>query len=110
MRSALLWLPLLASSALAQPPIDGKQVFERSCAPCHREGRYMGGTAQLRANYQGTRPELLEQRIDLTPQYVKVIVRRGLNIMPRFRKTEVTDAELNAVAQYLSRNNSALAK
>ena len=35
----------------------------------------------------------------------KFFVRKGVSIMPFFRKTEVTDADLDALAAYLARNN-----
>jgi len=36
---------------------------------------------------------------------VKVLVRHGISVMPQFRKTEISDAELDALAKYLSRNS-----
>jgi mono/diheme cytochrome c family protein len=41
---------------------------------------------------------------DLTPQYVRFMVRHGISVMPHFRKTEINDSELDALAKYLSRN------
>lgn len=35
---------------------------------------------------------------------IKVFVRKGISIMPFFRKTELTDAQLDAVAAYVARN------
>jgi mono/diheme cytochrome c family protein len=36
---------------------------------------------------------------------VKTFVRNGVSIMPFFRKTEISDADLDAIAAYLTRNN-----
>jgi (+)-pinoresinol hydroxylase len=36
---------------------------------------------------------------------VKLFVRQGITIMPFFRKTEISDAQLDAIAAYLTRNN-----
>lgn len=83
---------------------SGKAVFDQWCASCHSEGRYMGGTNGLRAKYKDTRPALLEQRTDLSAEQVKFFVRRGVGIMAPFRKTEITDAQLDVLARYLSRN------
>jgi mono/diheme cytochrome c family protein len=56
--------------------------------------------------YRGTDvPPLLHERTDLVPEFVKVIVRQGVSFMPQFRKTEISDAELEALAAYLARNN-----
>lgn len=63
----------------------------------------MPGTAALAAKYSGQVPAALEERSDLTPDVVKFFVRHGVSIMPPFRKTEITDAELDALANYLGR-------
>jgi hypothetical protein len=38
---------------------------------------------------------------------VRFAVRRGTSIMPFFRKTEISDADLDAISQYLTRRSSA---
>ena len=85
-------------------PVEGKQVFSNWCAPCHTSGRFMPGTMALQARYQGAKPALLEQRTDLTPAIVKTFVRNGIGIMAPFRKTEVSDAQLEALAAYLGKS------
>ena len=50
-------------------------------------------------------PALLEKRTDLTPQLIKTYVRNGISVMPIFRKTEISDADLDAICAYLTRNN-----
>ena len=92
-----------ASDHLAEA---GHQVFKFWCTPCHGSGKHMPGTQALAAKYQGAVPALLEQRTDLTPEVVRQFVRHGINVMPPFRKTEISDAELNALGVYLSRNRS----
>jgi (+)-pinoresinol hydroxylase len=49
----------------------------------------------------GLNPAVLEQRTDLTPKMIESAVRNGLNFMPRFRKTEISNADLAAVTAYL---------
>ena len=92
----------------------GQQVFRTRCLICHGEipadvvpGGLppMPGTRALQARYQGAKPAVLEQRSDLTPEFVRAIVRNGINSMPFFRPTEVTNAELDALGAYLSRTN-----
>jgi (+)-pinoresinol hydroxylase len=89
---------------------QGDAAFQYHCAPCHGSGiGLMGspmlpGTQALAAKYHGTEPALLEQRTDLSPDVVKFFVRNGVSIMPFFRKTMVSDSDLNAIAAYLSRN------
>ncbi len=36
----------------------------------------------------------------------KIFVRRGVSIMPFFRKTEISDAQLDALAAYLAREHA----
>jgi mono/diheme cytochrome c family protein len=72
---------------------------------CHGEGPGQPGTMALQAKYQGAQPALLSQRTDLTPQLIKLYVRNGISIMPIFRKTEISDANLDLIAEYLTRNN-----
>jgi mono/diheme cytochrome c family protein len=120
MRQALLLLALFAAAtanpALAQTAPsekNGKAVFDRWCTPCHgaeapRAGEFgaraLPGTAALALKYDGKVPAVLEQRADLTPAFIKTVVRRGLYGMPITRKTEISDAELDDVVAYLTRN------
>jgi mono/diheme cytochrome c family protein len=80
----------------------GKAVFDKWCAPCHSVGPGMPGTAALQALYRGQKPALLEQRTDLAPEITKTFVRNGVSVMPFFRKTEISDADLDALAAYLA--------
>jgi mono/diheme cytochrome c family protein len=80
----------------------GKQVFDQWCAACHAAGPRYPGTASLASKYGKEKPAALEQRRDLTPDLVSYFVRHGVSIMPPFRKTEVTDAELQELGTYLS--------
>lgn len=56
----------------------------------------------LQRKYQGQIPALLEQRSDLTPEYVGLVVRQGISFMPSFRKTEISDADLALLSAYLA--------
>ena len=80
----------------------GKQVFDKWCAPCHSPGPGMPGTAALQALYDGQKPAALEERTDLVPELTRTFVRNGVSVMPFFRKTEISDAELDALAEYLA--------
>ena len=64
----------------------------------------MPGTDALAAKDKGTKPALLEERKDLTPQFIKIFVRNGVSVMPRFRKTELSEADLEALSAYLTRD------
>ena len=111
----LLLVAGLGKEALAQAPSEtnGKEVFEKWCAPCHGAAApknvmfgsgALAGTSALAVKYQGKLPAVLEQRTDLTPALIKTVVRHGLYGMPITRKTEVSDVELEDVVAYLTRN------
>jgi mono/diheme cytochrome c family protein len=80
----------------------GRPVFVKWCAPCHSRGPNNPGTAALAAVYKNTKPGALEDRTDLTVDFIKKSVRNGVYVMPFFRKTEISDAELEALAAYLA--------
>jgi len=103
--AAALAFALWAAEANAQsaPGSHGRQVFDKWCAPCHGAGPGKPATAALAFKYKGDPPALLEQRTDLTPEIVKSMVRTGVYTMPPFRKTEISDDDLEALAAYLSK-------
>jgi (+)-pinoresinol hydroxylase len=84
----------------------GEKVFDYWCATCHGPGN-LPGTVALETKYKGAKPAQLSERTDLTPPVTKTFVRKGVSIMPFFRKTEITDADLDALAAYIARNNKA---
>lgn len=103
------------SSAWAGPEASvdaGKRVYQRWCVECHGPGvgfmgRPLTGTEALEAKYDGKLPAVLDERTDLTPTFVAYFVRHGVSLMPFFRKTEISDAELAALGAYLSRQTPA---
>ena len=112
-------LALWWGASHAQPPalstqIDqGRQVYEYWCVTCHGTGLGLPGfgglpgTQQLQIKYRGTDiSPVLDERTDLVPEFVKLIVRQGVSFMPQFRKTEISDTDLEALAAYLTRNNA----
>ena len=85
-----------------EPQARGQAVFANWCAPCHAPGARHPGTQALEALYKGAKPAALEQRADLTPELTRAFVRTGVSVMPPFRKTEISDADLDALAAYLA--------
>jgi mono/diheme cytochrome c family protein len=81
----------------------GAAVFNNWCSMCHgKDVKNAPGTRSLQFKYQGKLPAALEDRRDLTAEIVKLYVRKGVATMPFFRKTEISDADLDALAAYLS--------
>ena len=94
-------LTTLASAQEAAP--SGEAVYEHWCAPCHAAGPGHPGTQGLQIKYRDTDTNpVLVDRTDLTAEVVKVFVRQGVLSMAPFRKTEITDAELDALAAFLA--------
>jgi mono/diheme cytochrome c family protein len=96
-----------ASVTYASEPVSpeaGAAVFDHWCLPCHGAGPHHPGTAALDAKYRGSVPGALQQRTDLDSGVIKAAVRGGAGNMAPFRKTEITDAELDALALYLSQS------
>src|SRR6202050_1880547 len=111
----LLLVVGLSNSVLAQTASEtnGKAVFDKWCTPCHGAvapknvmfgSGNLAGTSALAVKYKGKLPAVLEQRTDLTSAMFKSVVRHGLYGMPITPKTEVSDAELEDVVAYLTRN------
>ena len=85
------------------PAERGAAVFNNWCDACHRNAAQNApGTQSLQFKYRGEIPAALEERTDLTPELIGFYVRNGVATMPPFRKTEVSDADLAALAAYLT--------
>jgi cytochrome c5 len=86
-------------------PVErGAAVFNNWCGACHsKDVRNAPGTVSLQFKYQGKVAAALEDRQDLTAQSLKFFVRQGVATMPFYRKTEISDADLEALVAYLSR-------
>jgi mono/diheme cytochrome c family protein len=84
----------------------GRAVYEKWCAACHDPGIIHPGTHALMTKYPGgsRASGLITAWTDLPATYVRFMVRHGMSVMPPFRKTEISDSELAALAAYLSRN------
>ena len=97
---ALIAALLLATGARAAEAPDGAKLFRQRCALCHAEG---GFGASMLGRHRGPDKALLERRADLTPDIVRLAVRRGTGSMPPFSRVELTEPELQAIAGYLTR-------
>ncbi len=80
-----------SNATLAQSADDwesGKQIFDNICQHCHT---------------QKVGPVLTGR--NLPAVFYTTIARNGLNAMPAFRPTELSDADLEKVGQYLSQSS-----
>ena len=94
-------MAMAAATAGAADVAPGKQVFDRYCAECHAPGFGHPGTMQLE-QIRGKALSVLEARKDLVGAYVTTVVRNGLSEMPPYRPSEIDDAALTALVQYLA--------
>ena len=96
-----LLLPISGGAFAAESQADrGREVYQKWCAPCHGTGLGKPGTSAAAAH--GVKPAVLEQRTDLTSKMIETAVRKGVYFMPRFRKTEISNADLAAIIAYLT--------
>ena len=97
--------PWRQAMVVAQPvkvaATPGERVYIKWCAECHASA--MGpGTQALERRYKGEVPAILDKRPGMPVEFVEYTVRHGMLSMPPFRKTEISDAELAALATYLA--------
>ncbi|GEM_PF-581549 len=98
---------------IVRPDMPGRALFAEHCAACHGTGsgddgaRLLPGTAVLQEKYEGARPGEIELRNDLPAPVLRVFVRRGTGSMPMFRPSELTDAEIDEIADYLAASAAA---
>jgi mono/diheme cytochrome c family protein len=87
----LILLTATLAKAQATEPSNrsGEETYNKVCALCH----------ETRVG-----PKLLGRQ--LSADAVKTIVRLGLNGMPAFRQSEISPAELEAVAQFVMTSSS----
>ena len=82
-------LSLAASAADSQSTSHGQRYYEKTCAKCHEAG--IGPVIKGRG---------------FPPQTYMIIARNGMNAMPAFRVTDIDDATLEDLANYLSKTEA----
>ena len=104
MTAALLAIAPLAASgqrADTSPAADGQVAFRRYCGGCHLTQGF--GTRTLARRVPAEQAKL-EDRRDLTAEYVRMAVRHGLGSMPPIRRSELDDTTLASVGAYLEKS------
>jgi len=92
----------LASAVLAEKSIsDAEGLYLKNCETCHGVGPGNPGTQALEFKYQGAIQPVLLQRKGLTPQFIEYVVRNGMNTMPFFRKTEISEVDLELISNFI---------
>jgi mono/diheme cytochrome c family protein len=89
--------PAAKADAGSAPKSRGEALFGRSCAMCHREIGMGTGLLARRTDVAK-----LEDRDDLTAEFVIQAARIGIGNMPAITRGEVSDAELRVIAEHLA--------
>lgn len=85
----------------AESDATGVTIYEHYCIACHDRGAGHPGTQNLAYLY-GAEKAALADRNNLTPEYVRTMVRFGRGLMPGFRPSEISDEQLKLLADYLA--------
>jgi len=107
------WVVLMASlpTVIAGSPVvagsaseadSGRTLYAYHCESCHAPGPNHPGTQALALKYGGKVPAVLLERKNLAPNFIRAAVRRGINAMPPYRLTEISDAELEALVTFIT--------
>jgi mono/diheme cytochrome c family protein len=96
MRALIVFLALYATAAFAE---DGKALYHEKCSMCHDKTGMGTGLLARRSKT----PELL-QRTDLNAAFVVQAARAGIGNMPAIPRGEVSDSQLQAIAEYLAKS------
>lgn len=81
--------------------LDGKALFDLYCIGCHGAEPGNPGTMRLEERMSADQAPLLD-RDNLDPEYLKLVVREGFKLMPPFRPSEITDAQLDLLTVYIT--------
>lgn len=109
---------LVLTSTGAQEPDDaaaerGAEIYRTICAPCHDalpEGaaiEMLPGPESLTLKYRGALSPYITERPDLASyEVLSMFLRKGTGSMPPFRKTELSDEDIAAIAAYFARTSA----
>ena len=96
--AAAILSPVAFAEDAAPPVVSGEALFVEKCGLCHLEGGF--GTRVLQRRV----PEgqaLLQDRKALPAAFTSTVIRQGIGSMPQFRESELSDAQVAAIAAYL---------
>jgi mono/diheme cytochrome c family protein len=91
-----------AFTARASDARSGQEIYSDKCVYCHDSRGW--GTRVLARRTPPGEAELVKRK-DLPAAYTQLVVRRGLNSMPGFTPTDLSDEEIARVARWLDERN-----
>jgi mono/diheme cytochrome c family protein len=92
----------VAFTAQASNERAGEDIYFDKCVFCH-DSRGWGTRVLARRTPPGEGE--LTKRKDLPAAYTEIVVRRGLNAMPPFTPTDLSDEEIARVSRWLDEQN-----
>lgn len=78
---------------------EAEALYVEKCSMCHRQ---MGMGTVLLARRLGPEQAMLEQRQGLNQALIIFAARNGIGNMPRITRGELSDADLNTIADWLT--------
>jgi (+)-pinoresinol hydroxylase len=90
----------IADGPATQAP-TGKALYAHFCADCHDGGAGHPGTLRMAGDFRADQSVLLKSAA-INRDLVRLAVRKGFQMMPPFRPTEITDEELDRLADYVA--------
>lgn len=99
---SLLALLVVTFPAHAGKKLEGaEETWAFYCQGCHAAG-VAEHPATLRLHYtRGADKAAIKGRKDLTPEYIREVVRKGYLEMVGFRPTEITDPQLEELIKFI---------
>ena len=101
MLSALIGL----STLMLEVHADGEKIYDDWCMICHAPTHNMPGSDRIREVYGEDRVDLKNSPF-VNEQTIRILVREGRGMMPPFRRTEISNAELDELVAFLIEENS----
>jgi mono/diheme cytochrome c family protein len=100
----------LAAAAFAESPAESTSAsqprplrdYQSACASCHER---QGFAVRILTDRVGADKALISKRRDLSPDFIRAVVRGGLGAMPPMSRIEISDVELSAIVSELTRSS-----
>jgi len=84
----------------SQTLTSGEDIYDYWCAACHNVGK--PGSVAVMMLRGDQMPTHLADSENLDADYVRYLVRNGQAAMPHFRATQISNSQLDALAEYLA--------
>ena len=97
---SLLLSSVVLSAGAEERPRPGAKSWSLFCEGCHRPDGEGPGAVMLQRRFGDERMSI-KGNTTLVPEYIKQVVRNGFLEMAPLRQTDITDAELDLLIEFL---------